>query len=138
MPGVGADRYALDFGNWTVEGLFAEPTAYERWAAANGVDGGWTKRDASGVHNVFRYAFDVPRGAFDPPLLSISFDADGRPVVVTPPPVPGIEDFDFELLACDSPDGAPSAVFDLAPSGTNAIPGEVKSARFFRLRATER
>ena len=138
VPGVGADRYALDFGNWTVEGLFAEPTAYERWAAANGVDGGWTKRDASGVHNVFRYAFDVPRGAFDPPLLSIFFDADGGPVVVTPPPA-NTDGFSFFLRASEDAAGASNAVdFALAPSGTNAIPGEVQSARFFRLRATER
>ena len=41
--------------------------------------------DASGIHNVFRYLFDVPTGAFtNPPLLSISFDASDSPVIHPP------------------------------------------------------
>ena len=38
--------------------------------------------DTLGIHNVFRYFFDIPTGAItNPPLLSISFDASGNPVV---------------------------------------------------------
>ena len=40
----------------------------------------WNSADALGIHNVFRYLFDTPTGAFtNPPLLSITFDASGNP-----------------------------------------------------------
>ncbi len=79
------------------------PATYELWAAINNVSGSWNDIDALGVHNVFRYAFDKPAGAFDdPPLIGISFDADGRPVVVTPPLNPIACGFDFDLVALDS------------------------------------
>ncbi len=34
---------------------------YAVWAAANGTTGAWNATDASGVHNVFRYLFDIRR-----------------------------------------------------------------------------
>ena len=113
-------------------------SAYAIWAGANGVAGAWNAEDASGVYNVFRYAFDHPSGAFaDPPLLSIAFAADGRPLVLTPPLV-NTEGFGLFLLATADAAGISNAVdIALAPSGTNAIPGEIAPARFFRLKATE-
>jgi len=114
---------------------FAEATAYELWAAANGL-GAWDETDALGIHNVFRYAFDKPAGAFEnPPLLSIHFE-NGAPVVVTPPLV-NTDGYTFGLLAYDALTNAnPSAYWLLSPDGTNAVTGELP-ARFFRLGAEE-
>ena len=44
-------------------------SGYAAWAAANGVSGAWDAVDASGVANVFRYAFDKPTGLFTEPVL---------------------------------------------------------------------
>ena len=114
-------------------------TAYDLWAAENGIVGPWNATDASGIHNVFRYAFDNPSGAFtNPPLLSISFDASGNPVVLTPPLDPSATGFDLSILAYDALTNAvPSATWPLSPDGTNAVPGAVLPARFFRLGAVE-
>ncbi len=133
-PGSGADHeYAWISG----QGLM-RTWGYADWAAANGVSGAWDAIDALGVHNVFRYAFDRPAGAFeDPPLLSIFFDAEGRPVVLTPP-LATTSGFSFSLLATEDAAGTSNAVdYALDPSGTNAIGGSIAPARFFRLKATE-
>ena len=111
--------------------------AYAAWAGTNGVAGAWNATDASGVHNIFRYAFDNPSGAItNPPLLSISFDASGNPVVLTPPLVNG-EGFALSILATDTLGGTNGTAYPLAPSGTNAIPASASPSRFSRLKATE-
>ena len=133
-PGSGADNeYA-----WISGPGLMHVWGYADWAAANGVSGAWDETDALGVHNVFRYAFDKPTGAFaDPPLLDIAFDADGRPVVLTPP-LATTRGFSFSLLATEDAAGTSNAVdYALDPSGTNAIGGSIAPARFFRLKATE-
>ena len=122
-------------GDVAISATFAELTAYDIWAAANDISGAWDETDALGVHNVFRYAFDKPFGAFtNPPLLSITFDASGNPVVLTPPLVNG-EGFDLSILATDTLAGDNPATYPLDPSGTNAIPASAAPSRFFRLRA---
>ena len=114
-----------------------ETTGYAAWATDNGVTGAWNATDALGIPNVFRFAFDKPSGAFaDPPLLSISFNATGNPVILTPPLVNG-DGFDFAILATDTLDGDNPATYPLAPSGTNAIPATASPSRFFRLKAAE-
>ena len=116
-------------------GLRPYIASYAAWAAASGVSGAWDETDALGIHNVFRYAFDKPFGAFtNPPLLSITFDASGNPVVLTPPLVNG-EGFDLSILATDTLAGDNPATYPLDPSGTNAIPASAAPSRFFRLRA---
>ena len=119
---------------------FTRPTCtYAEWAAASGITGAWNATDALGVHNVFRYAFDVPEGPVtNPPLLSIVFGAGGTPVVLTPPLVNG-EGFALSILATEDVAGSSNAVdYALAPSGTNAIPASAAPSRFFRLKAEER
>jgi len=107
-------------------------------AVANGVSGAWNETDALGIHNVFRYAFDKPTGAFEnPPLLGIAFASDGTALVLTPPLV-NTAGFDLSLLATDDLAGANPATFPLDPSGTNAVPASSSSTRFFRLKAAER
>ena len=128
--------YMLDFGDEALSGAFSLP--YDDWATLYGL-GAWDAADASGIHNVFRYAFDKPTGAFtNPPLLDISFDASGNPLILTPPLDPSATGFDLSILAYDALTNAvPSATWPLSPDGTNAVPGAVLPARFFRLGAEE-
>ena len=102
------------------------------------ITGAWAPADASGIHNVFRYLFDIPTGAItNPPLLSISFDASGNPVIHTPPLNPAASGFDISILASDTLGGTTTA-YPLDPSGETTIPKTAAPARFFRLRVTER
>ena len=122
----------------TLRPYLADTTPYAAWAAASGVSGAWNETDALGIHNVFRYAFDKPTGAFEnPTLLGIAFASDGTALVLTPPLV-NTAGFDFSLLATDDLAGANPATFPLDPSGTNAVPTSSSSVRFFRLQAAER
>ena len=117
--------------------LSGTTSAYDDWAATNGVASAWNEKDVLGVHNVFRYAFDVPEGPVtNPPLLSISFDASGNPVVLTPPLVNG-EGFALSILATTNLNGSGAVPYPLNPSGTNAIPASAAPSRFFRLKAAE-
>ena len=109
---------------------------YELWSAANGVVGTWDATDASGIHNVFRYAFGKPTDDFV--LLGISFNDDGKVVILTPPLVNG-DDFAFSVVVSDNVNGTENvAVYDLQPSGETVINETGKSRRFFRLRAVEK
>ena len=122
----------------TVTATLRATSPYAAWAAANGASGAWNETDALGIHNVFRYVFDKPAGAFtNPPLLDIAFASDGTALVLTPPLV-NTAGFDFSLLATDDLAGANPATFPLDPSGTNAVPASSSSVRFFRLKAAER
>ena len=122
--------YTLDFGDGILSGAF--PFAYADWAALYGL-GAWDAADASGIHNVFRYLFDVPTGAItNPPLLSISFDASGNPVIHTPPLNPAASGFDISIVASDTLGGTTTA-YPLDPSGETTIPQNGNATRFFRL-----
>ena len=112
-----------------------DPSPYESWAAANGVEGAWDETDASGIHNVFRYLFDVPTGDFA--LLGITFNAEGKAVILTPPLV-NTSDFTFSVVVSDNVNcTGNSATYSLNPSGETVINETDKNRRFFRLRAVE-
>ena len=133
VAGLDVKRYVLNLGDETVTGAF--PSAYDLWAAANGL-GAWNATDASGIHNVFRYAFGKPTDDFV--LLGISFNDDGKVVILTPPLVNG-DDFAFSVVVSDNVNGTENvAVYDLQPSGETVINETGKSRRFFRLRAVEK
>ena len=122
----------------TVTATLRATSPYAVWAAASGVSGAWNETDALGIHNVFRYVFDKPAGAFtNPPLIDIAFASDGTALVLTPPLV-NTTGFDFSLLATDDLAGANPATFPLDPGGTNAAPASSSSSRFFRLKAAEK
>ena len=109
---------------------------YADWAADNGVTGAWDATDARGIHNVFRYAFGKPTGAFA--LLGIAFNNDGKAVIVTPPLV-NCSDFAISVVVSDNVDGTGnSATYDLDASGKTVINETGKTRRFFRLRAVAR
>ena len=112
-------------------------TAYEIWAAANGVSGAWDETDALGVHNVFRYVFDVPTGAItNPPLIDIEIEG-GNAVVITPPvsntvgfAVSVVESSDIAgktVTRRRTPDATGRAVFAMGGA----------ASRFYRLAAAE-
>ncbi len=131
-------HYVLNLGDRSVTGDISIPPAsdYEIWSGTNGL-GAWDDSDASGIHNVFRYAFGVPTGAItNPPLLSITFDASGNPVIHTPPLNPAATGFDISIVASDTLTGtAGGTTYPLDPTGSTTIPQNGNSMRFFRLRA---
>ena len=113
--------------------------AYTVWAAANNVTGAWDAKDALGIHNVFRYGFGLPTGAFaNPPLLAITIDAEGRAVIHTPPLSVTATGFDLSILATDDLAGTGATVYPLDPSGKTVIPKTDSKTRFFRLKAAEK
>ena len=127
----GVTGYTLNFGDEILSGAFSLP--YDDWATLYGL-GAWDAADASGIHNVFRYLFDVPTGAItNPPLLSISFDASGNPVIHTPPLNPAASGFDISILASDDLTGTGATTYPLDPSGSTTIPQNGNATRFFRL-----
>ena len=118
----------------TIEGGISAST-YEAWAAVNGIAGNWKARDANGIHNVFRYAFNKPTGDFT--LLGITFNQAGKAVIVTPP-LANSRGFAFSVVASDAVDGTGDvATTPLDPSGETVIDEADKAKRFFRLRADE-
>jgi M6 family metalloprotease-like protein len=109
---------------------------YSGWTAASGVTGAWDATDASGVANVFRYAFDVPEGELTI-FGKIEFDENGHAVVTTPPLVNGAG-FTLTIIASDNVDGSGNATaYPLDPSGETTIDETRKTTRFFRLRAEQ-
>ena len=111
---------------------------YAVWATANGVSGAWNATDANGIHNVFRYAFNKPTGAFtEPPLIDITFNAAGKAVVKTPPLV-NSAGFTLTITASDTAAGTGTpASYELNASGETTINETGKATRFFRLKAVE-
>ena len=113
----------------------AAVAAYSTWATDNGVTGTWDAVDANGIANVFRYAFDVPQGEIDdPPLLDITFNAQGKPVIKTPELVKSTG-FTFSIVASDNVDGTGNRVtYVLNQSGETVVDEQASGKRFFRLK----
>jgi uncharacterized protein (TIGR02145 family) len=124
-------------GDVSITATFAEATAYELWAAANGVEGVWYGKDASGIYNVFRYVFGQPTGAFtNPPLLDIAIE-DGNAVVITPPVSNTVG---FAVSVVESSDVAGATVTARKPldaTGRTEFAMGSAASRFYRLSATE-
>lgn len=123
---------------WISEVRFGASSDFSAWASANGISGAWNDKDAKGIYNVFRYAFNKPTGAFTtPPMLDITFNAVGKAVVKTPPLV-NSAGFAFTIEAADNVGGTGNvASYPLNASGETAIDETDKVQRFFRLRAVE-
>ena len=144
FPGTPVSRsYVADMWNQPVTAadgnvwyLKAPSVSYGDWAATNSI-GAWNATDALGIPNVFRYVFNKPTGAIaNPPLLSISFNTNGNPVIHTPPVVYD-DGFTLSILATDDLNGTGPATFSLVPSGETEIPATTAPARFFRLKAAK-
>ena len=132
-----ADTTSADENTRTItRGGSVVAAGYPAWAGNNGVSGAWDEVDANGVANVFRYAFNKPTGAFiDPVLIDITFNAQGKAVILTPPLV-NTDGFTFTIEATDNVDGTGNAAsYPLNASGETVIDETGKATRFFRLRA---
>ena len=131
-------RLAMPDAGVTVSAVFRSATGYAAWATENGITGAWDAKDALGIPNVFRYAFGKPTGSFaNPPLISITIDADGNAVIQTPKVVNGAG-FELTIRAFDDLDGTGATDYPIDPAGETVIPTNGKKARFFRLKATEK
>ena len=132
-------RPVRDFAECSASGSVTyDSSPYETWAAANGVAGAWDATDASGIHNVFRYVFDKPAGAFtNPPLIDIEIEG-GNAVVITPPVSNTVG---FTVSVVESSDVAGATVTRrkrLNTTGRTVFPmGSAAASRFYRLSATE-
>ena len=124
-------------GDVSITATFADMTPYEAWAVANGVAGAWDETDALGIHNVFRYAFDKPTGAFEnPPLLDI--EIDGGNAVVKTPPVANTAGFTVSVVeSSDVAGAAVTATKPLDATGRAEFPMGSAASRFYHLSATE-
>ena len=131
-------RPVRDFAECSASGSVTyDSSPYETWAAANGVAGAWDATDASGIHNVFRYLFDVPAGAItNPPLLDIAIEG-GNAVVITPPVSNTVG---FTVSVVESSDVVGATVTRRKPldaTGRTVFPMGSAASRFYRLSATE-
>ncbi len=121
-----------------VEAAMLEP--YTEWATENGIVGAWDARDAKGVANVFRYAFDKGDDEdFTEDDIILGFEADGagRVAIQTLPVVNGKRVFTFTVVASDNADGTGYVVeypLSLESDGITYIEEEYNPSRFFRVR----
>ena len=118
--------------------LYAQWGGYGAWAEDNGIAGAWNETDASGIHNVFRYVFGVPGGAFaNPPLIDIALE-DGK-VVIKTPPVANSEGVTVSVV--ESSDVAGETVTETkavdAAGRTEFAKDSAATSRFYRLSAEE-
>ena len=120
------------------EAAMLEP--YTEWATANGIVGAWDARDANGVANVFRYAFDKADDAdFTENDIILDFATDGAGMVAiqTLPVVNGKRLFSFTIIASDNADGTGNVAeypLSLESDGITYIDEEYNPSRFFRIR----
>lgn len=125
---IGADCGWVDQVVWTQK-------AYADWATENGINGGMGEMDAGGIHNVFRYVFNVPSGEFaNPPLIDIAVEGDK--VAVKTRPVANAVGVTVSVV--ESSDVAGETVTDtkpVAPTGNTTFTKTGDSPRFYRLSA---
>ena len=112
---------------------YEPPTAYETWAAANGITGAWTET-SGGIYNVFRYVFGQPTGVF--PLIT-GIDVGESEVVITTPAVANSDGVTVSVV--ESSDLAGETVTDtkaLEAEGRAEFTKSAETPRFYRLSAT--
>ncbi len=128
---------SMPAGDVSITATFADLAGYALWAWQNGIDGAWDETDSLGIHNVFRYAFNKPTGAFEnPPLLDIALE--GGNAVVKTPPVANTEDFTVSVVeSSDVAGAAVTATKPLDATGRAEFPMGSAASRFYRLSATE-
>ena len=116
---------------------YEPPTAYETWAAANGITGAWNEK-SGGIYNVFRYVFGQPTGDF--PLIT-GIDVGESEVVITTTPLAVANGDGVTVSVVESSDLAGETVTDTQALEEDETEGRAeftKSAetpRFYRLKA---
>ena len=110
-------------------------SAYETWAAANGVTGEMGDKDANGIYNAFRYVFGQPTGDF---ALITGIDVGESKVVITTPAVVNSDGVTVSVV--ESSDLAGKTVTDtkaLETEGRAVFTKSAETPRFYRLKAVE-
>ena len=142
--GYGVENGAT--GNWAtiaaekVQYTGGAESGYGAWAVSVGLAGKGTAAAMGGyglddkVANAFIYAFGD--AATNAPLMTISFDANGKPVITTAPVVDGHTDFTAAVVGSETVGDWASPV-TLQQSGDNWTLPAGKSANFFRVRIEE-
>ena len=115
---------------------YEPPTAYETWAAANGITGAWNET-SGGIYNVFRYVFGQPTGDF--PLIT-GIDVGESEVVITTSAVVNSDGVTVSVV--ESSDLAGETVTDTKPLEEDEAEGRAEFTkdpaaefRFYRLKA---
>ena len=142
--GYGVENGAT--GNWAnvaaekVQYSGGAESGYGAWAVSVGLAGKGTAAMMGGyglddkVANAFIYAFGD--AATNAPLMAISFDTNGKPIITTASVVEGHTDFTAEVVGSESVDDWASPVTLQQNGDTWTLPpGE--SANFFRVRLEE-
>ena len=139
--GYGVENGAT--GNWAkvaaekVRYTGGAESGYGAWAVSVGLAGKGSEAAMGGyglddkVANAFIYAFGD--AATNAPLMAISFDANGKPVITTAPVVEGHTDFTAEVVGSESVGDWASPV-TLQQNGNDWTLPAGESANFFRVR----
>ena len=129
------DILTISFGDMHYMRRYRTWVVYSTWAAGNGISGAWNEKDADGIYNVFRYAFNVPKGNFEgTPLIDIELKDDS--VAVKTPAI--VNANDVTITVVESSDVAGETVTnsqELKAAGCMAFSKSDESPRFYRLRA---
>ena len=135
-----SDGYNTTETMWTV--YVEDP--FQAWLSANGLSGGDAAGEAKPTKwggtwaNAFVYTFGEGLVSGETTLMSISFNASGKPVITTPRVVEGRTDFTVSVIGTDSLNEWSSPV-TLEPDQTStswSLP-DGATGRFFRVRLTQ-
>ena len=111
---------------------YEPPTAYETWAAENGITGAWNET-SGGIYNVFRYVFGQPTGDF--PLIT-GIDVGESEVVITTPAVANSDGVTVSVVeSSDLAGETVTATKDVDASGSTEFTKSAETPRFYRLKA---
>ncbi len=147
IPGADGTPVSATYvqGEWNrpvtaADGLtyYRQPSgSYDEWTAETGIAGAWNEKDADGIANVFRYAFDVTEGTDGMRILDLTFNDQGQ-VVVQTPPVVNSNGFGLSIATANDPAGTQNAAsYPLDTDGETVIdePDTGSRTRFYRLKA---
>ena len=135
-----SDGYNITETMWTVH----VEDRFQVWLSTNGLSGGDAAWDAKPAKwggtwaNALVYTFGEGLVSGETTLLSISFDASGKPVITTPPVVEDHTGFTISVIGTGNLNEWSSPVI-LEPdsTGTSWSLPDGATARFFRVRLTQ-
>ena len=116
-------------------------SGYAAWATVKelaGADAAWDAKPAkwNGWANAFIYTYGEGLADGTKPLMTISFDSNGKPIVTTAPVVEGHIDFTPVIIGTSALDDWTSPVILIQSGNTWSLPSG-QSANFFRVRLAE-
>ena len=111
---------------------YEPPTAYETWAAANGITGAWNET-SGGIYNVFRYVFNMTSGYAG--ITGIEVGESN--VLITTPAVANSDGVTVSVVESSDVAGETvTATKAVDASGSTEFTKSAETPRFYRLSAT--